>query len=400
MLPLELALKTLLNLTKTVSREKVSLADSYGRILAENIVAAIDFPPFDRSPLDGYAVIASEVSLASKSEPVSLKLIESIPAGGVPTKSIIPGTTARIMTGAPLPQGASGVVRVEDTRHSGDRVIFFAGEGAERNICRRGEEFAEGQVVFQPGTKVNAAVMGSLAALGIACPTVFRRPTVGLIATGSELVGVEMPLSEGKIRNSNSYMLYAQALEAGAQPIVFGETIDSPESITGMIRSAENCDIVLTTGGASVGDYDLISSVFAEQNITVLFERVGIKPGMPVIAGQKAGKLYIGLSGNPAAASIAFEYLVRPVLIKMGGSSTLQRPCLKARLLEPYGKISGVRRYVWAQWLLLGTESVVRPLASQSNGMLSPACNANSLIEVPPGNEPLKAGMIVDVYLL
>lgn len=400
MLPLELAVQKLLDEAKVVTTERIPLTECFRRIVAERIISDSNLPPFDRSPLDGYALIANEVAGASRTAPVSLTLIETVPAGAYPIKSVTPGTTARIMTGAPIPPGATGIVRLEDTQPSDNMIQFFAGAGAGKNICLKGEEIAVGDTVFNPGTKVTAAVMGVLAALGISRPLVYRKPRVALIATGSEVIGLDLPLTIGKIRNSNSYMLSAQVAEAGAEAQLVGETIDSVEAIAAMIQAAESFDVVVTTGGASVGDYDLIASVYAKLGIPVLFDRVGIKPGMPAIAGVKAGRLYLGLSGNPAAASIAFEQLVRPVLLKMSGSSNLQRQRLKARLLEPYIKTSDVRRYVWAEWMYSGEEAVVRPLGLQGNGMLRSACDANALIEVPAGILPLKAGALVDIHLL
>ncbi|MDF2500768.1 MAG: moeA [Anaerosporomusa subterranea] len=399
-LPLESARQILLSATEVITAERIPLEVCWHRLLAERIVSDLDFPPFDRSPLDGYALLASEVCQASPTAPVALNLIETIPAGAVPKKTIENGTASRIMTGAPIPQGATGVVRLEDTEQSGDIVRLFAGEGAEKSICRQGEEIFCGEEVLFPGMLINPGVMGLLAALGVANPLVYRRPRVALLATGSEIVGIDQPLAPGKIRNSNSFMLSAQVSEAGGLAYLLGTAGDSVEVIDEMLVSTQECDLVVTTGGASVGDYDLIGAAFEKQGITILFERVGIKPGMPVIAGIKDNKLYIGLSGNPAAASIAFEQLVRPVLLKMGGYRDFTRQRLKAYLLEPYEKSSNVPRFIWAQWRQDGDQLWVKPLGLQGNGMLKSACHANALIIIPANSPPLAAGAEVEIELL
>jgi molybdopterin molybdotransferase len=400
LLPLESARQILLAATEVIAAERIPLDACWRRILAERVVSELDFPPFDRSPLDGYALLASEVSQASLASPVVLNLIETIPAGAVPGKTIVSGTASRIMTGAPIPRGATGVVRLEDTEQSGDIVRLFAGQGAEKSICRQGEEIACGEKVLVPGMRINSGAMGLLAALGVANPLVYRRPRVALLATGSEIVGVDQSLGYGKIRNSNSFMLSAQVSEAGGLASLLGTVGDAVELIGEMLAAAPECDLVVTTGGASVGDYDLIGAAFEKQGITILFERVGIKPGMPVIAGIKDNKLYIGLSGNPAAANIAFEQLVRPVLLKMGGCVDWQRQRLKAYLMEPYAKKSTVPRFIWAEWRQSGDRLWAKPLGLQGNGMLKSACHANALIIIPANSPALATGAEVEIELL
>lgn len=398
---LEMAQEILLKAAVRMPAEQVPLADCFQRVLAEPARADSDFPPFDRSPLDGYALVASAVADASAAQPVRLRVIDNIPAGSTSQAVVTAGTAVRIMTGAPIPRGATGVVRLEDTIAEGDAVTVLAGSAAAANICRQGEEIAAGEEVLGPGTVVNAGVMGMLGLLGVSRPLVYRRPRVALIATGSELVPVENPLLPGTIRNSNSYMLSAQVADAGAVPVLSGIGRDSVPEIAALYRQAAGSDLVVSTGGVSAGDYDLLADVYRHLGIEILFEQVAMKPGMPVLAGIKDDKLFIGLSGNPAAASVAFEVLVRPLLLKMAGLRDWWRPRVKARLTAAFGKSSETVRFVWATCRQQhGGELTVEPLGYQRNGMLRSAITANAMIVVGENSPPLAVGGEVSVMLL
>ncbi|HEY3426406.1 MAG TPA: gephyrin-like molybdotransferase Glp [Negativicutes bacterium] len=399
-LKLEIAQEALLKVVQVTAKEVISLEQCWQRVLAETITADMDFPPFDRSPLDGYAVIASDIAQATPEEPVILRQIDNVPAGSLAHETVISGTACRIMTGAPIPQGATGVVRLEDTLLEGDQVKVLMGYDAHKNICPRGEEIAVGEELIAAGTLLNAGAMGLLAVLGKDRPYVFRKPRVAIIATGTEIVPINTPLTPGKIRNSNSYMLSAQVQEAGALPVFLGTAKDDVDEIVQLISTVPECDVVITTGGASVGDYDFIGEVFQRLEIPILFDRINIKPGMPVVAGVKNGKHYIGLSGNPSAASIAFEQLVRPVLIKMSGRTNWWRPTVRAVLTAPFKKSIGAKRFVWSRCWQDGEGLLVEPLRLQGNGMLQSAVNANSLMVIPENSPPLLAGTELEVILL
>jgi len=397
---LEIAQEILLNSVAVMPKERVMLSECWRRILGETVVADIDFPPFDRSPLDGYALIAEEVQSATPANPVILQQIDYIPAGDTPRKPVLPGTAIRIMTGAPIPPGATGVVRLEDTVVNGENVSILDGTGSNKNICLRGEEIGRGEDVIAAGTVINAGVMGMLAVLGKGRPSVFCKPRVAMIATGSEIVPVDFPVTPGKIRNSNSYMLSAQAAEAGAQTVLLSNASDNVEEIAYLLESASDCDVFITTGGASIGDCDFIGEVYKKLGITLLFDRVSIKPGMAVLAGIRDGKLYLGLSGNPAAAAISFEQLVRPVLMKLGGRKVWWRPRVKATLASPFTKKSGATRFVWARCWQTANDILVEPSRGQSNGMLKSAMGANALIVIPENSPPLPVNTDVEVILL
>lgn len=397
---LESVQQALLQRVRIADTERIALDAGWQRVLAETVAADMDFPPFDRSPLDGYAVIAAEVEKANQEQPVVLREVESVAAGEMPSQRVEPGTACRIMTGAPLPGGATGVVKLEDTMRQAPRIHIFNGAGAARNICRRGEEIARGEAAVTAGTVLNSGVMGTLALLGRARPLVYKRPRVGIIATGSELAMVAAPLVPGTIHDSNSYMLAAQVREAGAEPVLYGVVRDDVAAICSSIDQAWDCDMILTTGGVSVGDYDLVRQVFVRLGITALCERVNMKPGMPVLAGLLDDRILAGLSGNPSAASMAFEQIIRPLLLKMGGRTSWWRQSARATMTKPFTKGAGGKRFVWAYSWLGDTGLLVEPLPLQGNGMLRSAIAANALIAMEAGSPPIGTGENIEVILL
>ena len=401
-LKLETALDILLNIAEVMPSDSCRLEDCWQRVIAEDVVADMAFPPFDRSPLDGYALVAEDVALAVPDKPVRLKEIAKIAAGDNSDILVSKGTACRIMTGAKLPLGATGIVKLEDTCCEGEFVSILNGKGAARNICLKGEEVAEGEKVIRKGTVINSGVMGMLALLGREQPLVYKKPKVAVLATGSELLPVSGKLTPGKIRNSNSYMLKAQICEAGAEVSLHGIIQDDTEQIKNLIAGLYDYKMVITTGGASVGDYDLIKTVFAEMEANILFDRVGMKPGMPVVAAVKDYMLYLGLYGNPAAAAMSFEQLARPVIQKIAGKQFWHRPKVKAVLNVPLNKPPEYKykRYVWSHCWQENGKLLAEPLKSQRNGMLKSAICDNSIIIIAENSPILQAGSEVEVMLL
>jgi molybdopterin molybdotransferase len=397
---LERAQQILLDAARTVGTERQALQQCWQRVLAEDIIAGIDFPPFDRSPLDGYALIAKEVETATAAAPVVLRQIESVAAGEVAKRTVRPGTACRIMTGAPLPAGATGVVRLEDTISRGDWIEVRHGLGASNNVCRRGDVIGRGERMLSSGKVINRGVMGTLALLGRSNPMVFKRPRVGLLATGSEIVAIDAQLTPGKIHDLNSYMLSAQVREAGGEPLFLGVIGDAVEAICQGIDQAVDCDMIVTTGGVSVGDYDLMRQAFARLGIALLSENCSMKPGMFLLAGLRNGQLCIGLSGNPAAAGISFEQILWPVLLKMGGRKSWRRHSVLGKMAKPYTKGFGPKRFLWAHSWLDQDDLVVEPLPLRWNGMLRSAMTANSLIAVDENCPPIEKGEDIEVILL
>lgn len=400
MITLENAQEQLLSLVKAARPEHRPIDKCFNRILAEDISATCDFPPFARSPLDGYAVRSEDVAGATANTPVTLQVIDNIPAGTVSSKVLSAGTAMRIMTGAPIPAGADGVIRFEDTEEYGDKVIIHAGVNATKNICAQGEEIVNAEKVLLKGTRISSSSIGLLAMFGITSPLVYERPKIGILSTGSEIIRMNEPLTPGKIRDTNSQMLMMEVLEAGGVPIMLGRVPDDNESIVKAIQDATACDLILTTGGASVGDHDLIDKVYQTIGAELLFSRVAIKPGMPVLAGKWGERLLIGLSGNPAAASVSYKLIVRPVLKKMSGDRQIWHNRAKATLSEVFLKTSPTRRFVWGKYSYSETGISVTPLLHQGNGMLRSRPEANCLIEIPSDNSPLRPGDRVEILIL
>jgi molybdopterin molybdotransferase len=398
-LALEAALTILLEKTQVEEKTRIPLAEGYQRVLAENIVAEMDFPPFDRSPLDGYAVRMVDVQQASLVQPVLLTQIDDVPAGSWPSKRVESGQATRIMTGAKIPEGADAIIRLEALEVDQDIVRIFAPADGT-TICRQGEEIRNGEIVLHQGTVLRDGALGLLAMLGQAQPLVYAQPTVAILATGTELISVNQPLSPGKIRNSNNYMLMAKVREAGCQPLLLGQVSDDIELIEEKLTSHKGIRMYITTGGASVGDYDLMEQLFAKLKIPLLFTRLAMKPGMPVMAGCWNNTLLVALSGNPAAANVSFEALLRPVLRKMSGATVWERPKSRAKLKKAFTKPSPSRRFIWAHCQFESGILYAEPLGFQGNGMLLGMLSANALIDIPANSDCLLIGTEVDVRLL
>jgi len=396
---LEEALAMLLRKIQVQGEKAIPLEECYQRILAEDIVADMDFPPFDRSPLDGYAVRMVDVQHASFENPVVLKQVDDVPAGSVSCIKVEVGQATRIMTGAKIPEGADAVIRLEDIEINQDGVRFFA-PVVSANICRQGEEICTGDVVLQKGTMLRDGALGLLAMLGRTQPLVYERPKVAILATGTELIGVDQPLMSGKIRNSNNYMLMAKVREAGCQPILLGHVWDDLEWIEQKLTGHENIAMYITTGGASVGDYDLMEGLFFKLSIPILFTRLAMKPGMPVMAGYWNETLLVALSGNPASANVSFEVLLRPILKKMSGATVFERPISRATLKEDFPKPSQSRRFIWARCEFKNGILYASPLGFQGNGMLLGMLPANALLDIPANSDCLQRGALVAVRLL
>lgn len=398
---LEDALRTLLPLVQPSCSMRLPLEKCLDRILAEDIISDMDFPPFDRSPLDGYAFRLKDVQKASPQKPVLLKQIDYVPAGTWPTKKVEAGEATRIMTGAKIPEGADAVIRLEDTIMDGEYVeIKHYSEQMGKNICFQGEEIRSGEVVLVQGTCLKEGELSMLAMLGHVTLLVYEKPKVGILATGSELISAAEALSPGKIRDTNSYMLLAKVLLAGGEPILLGQVEDDIEAIAEKFYTNPGLSVYITTGGASIGDYDLMEKLFARLQIPMLFNRVAIKPGMPVLAGQWKDSLFIALSGNPAAGSVSFEVLVRPLLLKMTGVKKWHRPRVKVKLHGEIKKASDTRRFVWAHCSEKQGMLFAEPLHYQGNGMLRSMLKANVLLDIPEGSTALEDGVELEAILL
>jgi molybdopterin molybdotransferase len=318
----EEAQKLILERIQVLDTEQVPLADALGRRLAEAIVAPHPFPPFRRSGMDGYAVRAVDLLEATPDRPISLSVLESLPCGVEPRYGVGAGQAIRIMTGGMVPDGADAVVMLEMTaieeRDGLICVLISKSVSVGLNIAEIGCEIQEGELLLPPGKIIRSGETALLAAYGYANVPVMRRPRVAVLSTGSELLEVDEPLAPAQIRNSNAPMLAAMLREAGAQPVMLGKVADDANAAQALIgEGLQSCDLLLTTGGVSVGDYDVMAEVFATPQMELLFNKVAMRPGSPTTAAVLDGKLIVALSGNPGACFVGFHLFVLPALKAM-----------------------------------------------------------------------------------
>jgi molybdopterin molybdotransferase len=382
--------------------ERVSLLEALGRVLAADVVSDIDVAPFDNSAMDGYAVRAADVAGASEETPVRLRVVEHVPAGAFPTVPVGPGEAVRIMTGAPVPAGADAVVMVERTaeEQGGDVGVIFAPVREAENVRRRGEDVRKGETVLRTGETVGPATIGILASVGCPKPLVHRRPRVAIVSTGDELVGIDEYPGPGKIRNSNSHTLAALVLEAGGEPHILEVARDTRESTSAVLTRAPEFDLMISTGGVSMGDYDVVKTVLEELGI-LSFWKVAMRPGAPQTFGTIGGTPFFGLPGNPTSGMVGFELFVRPVMLKMQGGSELFRPRHKVTLTHDVKKKSDRRYFMRARAERVGEGRWTAALSgAQSSAMLTSMHRANCLLVHPEGETTFAAGSVVDCIRL
>lgn len=385
---------------RPLGTERVAIPEGLGRVLAETVVSPWDIPPLDNTAMDGFAVRASDVAGAAREQPVPLEVIEDLPAGRIATRVVAAGTAIRIMTGAPMPGGADAVVRVEDTREEGSKVLVLASVPAGEHIRRAGEDVREGEKVLEAGSILTAAAVGMLSSLGRAFVQVTQRPRVAILSTGDELVDVDGDRRGGKIIASNTYCLSAQARECGAIPVVLGITPDHREAIETKFREAMACDVIVSSGGVSVGDYDFIKDVLRDLGSEMKFWRVAMKPGHPLAFGLLGGRPAFGLPGNPVSCMVSFEQFVRPALLRMMGHRDLFRPVLRARLGETLRQKPGRTSFIRAVVMRGRDGFTVRATGSQSSGVLLSMVRANGLIVFPSDRAELPEGSEAEVQII
>jgi molybdopterin molybdotransferase len=405
-LPYPEALARVLERTPPLGTETVPLERTLGRALAADVRSEVDQPPWDNSAMDGFAVRAADVAGASEASPVTLPIRGDVPAGSFPEGPLEPGSAVRVMTGAPVPEGATGVIRVEHTDGGRDgRVAIRSAEDAEHNIRLAGEDLQRGQTVLERGQEVSPAVAGVLAAVGRTEVEVGRVPRVGILATGDELAGPDAfdEVRAGrKIANSNGPALAAQVASAGAVPVPLGIVRDRPDAVRARLEAAADCDVLLTTAGVSVGEHDLVRQVLGELGMTRVFWRVRIRPGSPFAFGLLPGaRPVFGLPGNPVSALVTFEVLVRPALRRMAGHARLERRRRRAVLA---GEARGSAELTYFFRVRLEEREGEPPLARltgpQGSGILTSVARADALLVMPEGTGSLDAGAGVDVIPL
>ncbi|MEK3882037.1 gephyrin-like molybdotransferase Glp [Paenibacillus sp. PL2-23] len=434
----------LLAAARRTASELTPLAACGGRRLAESLRATSDWPPFARAGLDGYAVRAADTALASPQAPATLRVVDSVAAGGLASATITPGTAARIMTGAAVPEGADAVVMLEQTAEAAAggepaaRMVRIAAAASPgQHVAPRGEEFRLGSPIVEAGELLAPGHVALLGTFGYAAVPVYKRPRVAIFATGSELLPVEAPLVPGRIRDSNSAMVDALVRECGAEPLMCGTLPDDPVALRAALAEAsERAELIVTTGGVSVGDYDAMAELLREleaweeagssysadegleevhtdstgvaeasgrggQGSMLLFNRVSMRPGSPTSAALLNGRLVLALSGNPGACFVGFELFAGPALRAMQGAASPDLPSIKAVLGEDYSKGSPHTRYVRAK-LRFGEDGRVYADAARfgKSSMMASLAESDGFAVIPSGSRGAAAGELVQVLLL
>lgn len=400
MISFEEALDSILSRIQPLGLGKVHLLESLGRIIGEDIYARRDIPPLDNSAMDGYALRCEDIRESSKDHPVRLKVIEDLPAGLVSKKTIKNGEAIRIMTGAPIPKGADTVIPVEETKKEDGFALIFKVVSLGENVRRSGEDVKKGDRVISKGDMIRPAEVGMLASVGRSSVPVYQKPLVAILCTGDELVDIDENPDESKIISSNSYTLAAQVKECGAVPLQLGIAKDRKEEIEEKLRQGIRADILISSAGVSVGDYDFVKDVMKHLGMEMVFWKVAMRPGAPLAFGMISEKPVFGLPGNPVSSMISFEQFVRPSLLKMMGCRHLFRPVVEAILREEIKKMAGRRYFIRGSVSIEKNQYVVTTTGEQGSGILRSMVRANGLIVIPEDQEIVRAGEKVKVQLL
>jgi len=415
MISVEEARQKVLDYVGVLEREEKPILYCLGQVLADDIYSSLDIPPRDNSAMDGYAVQARSTMGASPQSPRVLRVIGEVAAGSIIEKEVKPGTAVRIMTGAAIPEGADSVVQFEDT----DEVEHRVNSPSQRslteigilrqmpeglNIRRAGEDIAAGSLVLRKGTVLRAAEIGVLASLGRSKAPVIRRPVVAILATGDEVVDVAEPLPVGKIYNSNTYSLAAQVLRYGAVPRILGVAPDSIEPLAEAIQRGLSSDLLITSGGVSQGDYDMVKEVLVREG-EIAFWTVRMKPGKPLAFGVFRGEgtkrvPHLGLPGNPVSSMITFELFARPAILKMMGKKNLEKPTITAIVTSPVKNADGRRVFARVRVSRQDNKYFAHIAGPQGSGILTSMAQANGLAIIPEGVAMVKEGDVVQVMML
>ncbi|QDR81441.1 gephyrin-like molybdotransferase Glp [Sporomusa termitida] len=398
---LEEAQTLLLALAKPVKEGYVSLFDATGRVLSQDIQAGQDLPPFAKSPLDGYALQAKDTEKVAQLGSVKLSVIEEIRAGYLPAKKVTSGTASKVMTGAPVPAGADVIIKYEAVERNGDYITISDILNAGSNIIQAGEDIKKGETVAYKNNLLSPSLIGLFAGIGLSKVPVFNKVRVAILSTGDELLDPAQELQPGKIYNSNLHSLRALCLKLGTEPIAFGIVADKQAVTAERISQALMVsDIVITTGGASVGDYDVVLDALKQMAANIIFWKVDMKPGSPVIAAEKNNKLIIALSGNPAAALITFNLIVVPLLKKMMGLACQLPLRISAVFADNFPKQSPQRRFLRGRIYRQDEKNYIKLTGEQSNGILKSMITCNALIDIPANSGPLCVGQKVSAVLV
>lgn len=390
MIKLEKALNIVMNSAITLEEESVPLQEACGRVLYSDVSSDIDMPPFNKSAMDGYACRSEDIDRP-------LKVIETIPAGYTPQKTVGDGECSKIMTGGIVPEGADCVVMVEHTEIKDDLVIVNK-KSSNRNICYKAEDIHKGDGVLQKGTLLTPAEIAVLSSVGCDPVPVSRKPVLGIIATGSELVEPSQKPQSAQIRNSNGYQLYSQVKQAGCKPVYLGIIGDSPEAIGSAIdQNISNVDILLLSGGVSMGEFDYVPGVLQEKGFKLLFQKVAIKPGKPTVFGKIDNKFVFGMPGNPVSTFILFEMLVKPFCYKLMGAD-YSHTKVTAKLAETIKRKKSERLSFIP--VVVNNNGEINLIKYHGSAHIHALTKANGILSIPVGVNEIKAGENVQALLI
>ncbi len=404
MISVEQALEKVLSYVGVLGVEERPILDCLGQVLAEDIYSPISVPPLDNTAMDGYAVRSRDTQGASLQSPRFLRVIDTVAAGSISKHEVKPGTAIRIMTGAPIPKGADSVVRFEDTDEPQRKMSFteigiLSEVKVGSDIRRAGEDIAQGSIVLRQGTLIRPSEIGVLASLGRSMVKVIRRPVVAILATGDELVDINQPLPPGKIYNSNTYSVAALVVRYGGVPQILGVALDSEDSLVAKLHMALDSDILITTGGVSMGDYDVVKDILANEG-EIVFWQVRMKPGKPLAFGTIKGIPHLGLPGNPVSSMVTFELFARPAILKMMGKKNLAKPTIEAIIENPV--VNSDERRIFARAVVekRSGQYFARLTGPQGSGILTSMTIANGLVVVSEDKARVAAGDMVQVMML
>ncbi|MBJ81136.1 MAG: hypothetical protein CMH60_07465 [Myxococcales bacterium] len=400
MLTVAEALKQIQESLSPIAPESVPITEAHQRICRQELRARENSPLFDNSAMDGYALKAEDTLSASKTAPVSLKIIDKIPAGTIASSELSAGEACRILTGAPTPKGANAVIMQEDTEVQGDIVAIHREVACKENVRFAGEDITTDEILYESGDVLDAGAIGVLAAQGFTEILVGPKPKVAVIPTGDEIVELGQKLEPGQIRNSNAHMLAAQIERSGAnatQGAIACDTLDALRQT--LNESAKGSDLIITCGGVSVGEFDLVRNIVESEGQKV-FWKVAVKPGKPLLFGYFRDTPLIGLPGNPVSAFVCFELFVRPAIEKLMGEKQNQNQFCSATLTQSVKPNKKRTEYLRGVYQIKNGEACVEPHLKQGSGHLRSITHINTLIEIPPGNEVLQTGTRVKIIIL
>jgi len=412
MLSVEEALQKILDEVDVLEAEYVLLLDSLGQVLAEDIKSGINVPPLDNSAMDGFAVRSEDTQNAGEKTPKLLRVVDTVLAGSISKKELTPGTAIRIMTGAPLPRGADSVVQFEHTdegkNKNAARIGIMEQARPGLNVRKAGEDITRGTIAVKKGTVIRPAEIGLIASAGHSKVKVTRRPVVAVLSTGNELVETGEPLPEGKIYDSNAYSIAALVKRYGGIPKVLGIARDDEAELVEKLKQAQDADMVLTTGGVSMGDYDMVKDILARDG-RIVFWQVRVKPGKPLAFGKIKGRdkngretsiPHLGLPGNAVSCMVSFELFVRPALLKMMGKKNIAKPVVEAIMEDNVKNEAGRRLYDRAIIEKRDDHYYARLTGPQGSGVLTSMAMANGLVLIPEEKLTIKKGDTVHALML